>query len=251
MGRVGIAPHRATYLQENMQAALRHFDAGGRRIAYRLREGRGSTILFLPGYGSDMDGTKALALDEFAERRGVGMLRLDYSGTGASGGRFEEGTLELWLEEALAALDELTSGSLILAGSSMGGWLALHLALLRPERVQALIGIAAAPDFTQWGFTPEQASQLQDEGRLTRGFWESGQRLLLLGGEIAIDCPVRLLHGECDEEVPLEVAFRTLRALRSRDVQFNVLKGGGHRLSQPHEINAILQTVANLLEPVT
>ena len=164
---------------------------------------------------------------------------------------FEEGSLELWLEEALAVVDQLTSGPVILVGSSIGGWLALHRARLRPARVQAVAGIAAAPDFTQWGFTPAQAAQLNDGGRLTRAFWESGQRMLLLDGQIAIDCPVRLLHGEKDEEVPLEVAFRTLRALRSADVQLNVIKAGGHRLSQSHEIDAILTTVTNLLEPAS
>jgi pimeloyl-ACP methyl ester carboxylesterase len=230
---------------------LAHVDVGGRRIAYRLRPGSSPTLVFLAGYGSDMEGNKALALDAFAEGRGAALLRLDYSGTGSSGGRFEEGTLPLWLEEALAAVDQLTHGPLILVGSSMGGWIALRLALLRPERVRALVGIAAAPDFTDWGFTAEQAAQLGDEGRMTPGFRESGQRLLLLGGEIAIDCPVRLLHGELDPDVPLEVAFRTMRALRSADVQLNVLKGGGHRLSEPHEIDAILRTVAALLEPAS
>ena len=232
-----------------MNLQFHYLEIAERRIAYRRRTGAGPTILFLPGYASDMDGAKALALDAFAERRGLAMLRLDYSGTGSSGGRFEDGTLAIWLEDALAALDRLTSGPLLVVGSSMGGWIALHLALLRPERVQGLIGIAAAPDFTDWGFTAEQAAQLRDEGELTRAFWESGQQLLLLGGEIAIDCPVRLIHGERDEEVPLDVAFRTMRSLRSGDVQLNVIKGGGHRLSQPHEIDAILRTVANLLEP--
>ena len=228
---------------------LQYLDVDGRRIAYRLREGRSPTLLFLPGYASDMEGAKALALDGFAEERSLAMLRLDYSGTGSSGGRFQDGTLALWLEEALAALDRLTERPLILVGSSMGGWIALHLALLRPERVEALVGIAAAPDFTAWGFTEPQAAQLTDEGQMTRGFWESGQRLRLLEGEIAIDCPVRLLHGEVDRDVPLEVAFRLMRALRSSDVQLNVLKGGGHRLSEPNEIRAILGTVEQLLEP--
>jgi pimeloyl-ACP methyl ester carboxylesterase len=232
-----------------MAPDIQHLDVDGRQIAYRLREGRSPTLLFLPGYASDMEGTKALALDAFAEQRGLAMLRLDYSGTGSSGGRFQDGTLALWLEEALAALDGLTEGPLILVGSSMGGWIALHLALLRPERVQALIGIAAAPDFTEWGFTQEQAAKLTDEGEMTRGFWESGQRLRLLEGEIAIDCPVRLLHGEVDRDVPLELAFRLMRALRSSNVQLNVLKGGGHRLSEPREIGAILATVEALLEP--
>jgi pimeloyl-ACP methyl ester carboxylesterase len=228
---------------------IRHLEVAGRRIAYRSRSGIAPTLLFLPGYGSDMEGAKALALDGFAERSGLSMLRLDYSGTGMSEGRFEDGTLTGWLEEAVAALDRLTQGPLILVGSSMGGWIGLHLALLRPERVRALVGIAAAPDFTDWGFSAEQAAQLTNEGRLTRTFWESGQRLLLLGKEIAIDCAVRLLHGELDEEVPLDIAFRTMRALRSADVQLNVLKGGGHRLSEPHQIDAILRTVAALLEP--
>jgi len=227
---------------------LRNFAVAGRQIAYRLRAGSAPALLFLPGYASDMEGTKALALDEFAERRGLAILRLDYSGTGSSGGKFEAGTLALWLEEALAAVDQLTQGLLIVIGSSMGGWIALHLALLRPERVRALVGIAAAPDFTEWGFTGEHAAQLNENGPLTRGFWESGQRLLLLDNEIAVDCPVRLLHGERDTEVPLEVAFRTMRALRSADVQLNVLKSGGHRLSAPHEIDAILRTVASLTD---
>jgi pimeloyl-ACP methyl ester carboxylesterase len=225
---------------------VRHFEVDGRSIAYRLRDGAGPTLLFLPGYASDMEGAKALALDAFAEERGLAMLRLDYSGTGSSGGKFEDGTLALWVEEALAALDRLTSGPLLIVGSSMGGWIALHLALLRRERVRALIGIAAAPDFTNWGFKDEDDATSMG---IARGFWESGQRLLLLDQQIGIDCPVRLLHGEVDPDVPLDVAFRLMRALRSSDVQLNVLKGGGHRLSEPHEIRAILAAVEALLEP--
>ena len=226
-------------------AELRHFDADGQRIAYRLRKGASPTLVFLPGYASDMEGTKALALDGFAERSGLAMLRLDYSGTGSSGGRFEEGTLAAWLEEALAAVDRLTDGPLVAVGSSMGGWIALHLALLRPGRVAALVGIAAAPDFTEWGFNDGQAAERQG---ISRGFWEVGQRLLLLKADIAIACPVRLVHGENDTDVPLDIAFKTMRAIRSSDVQLTVIKGGGHRLSEPHEIDAILRTVAGLLE---
>lgn len=245
-----------------MSTDLDQFDIAGRTIAYRLRRGAQPTLVFLPGYASDMEGTKAVALDGLAQRRGFAMLRFDYSGTGSSSGNFESGTLALWLEEALAAIDQLTSGPLILVGSSMGGWIALHLAILRPDRVHALVGLAAAPDFTQWGFDEHQTAALKSGGRIeeanpyaveptvfTRPFWESGQQLLLLGTDLPIDCRVRLLHGECDGEVPLEVAFRLLRALRSGDVQLNVIKGGGHRLSQPHEIDAILRTIVNLLEP--
>jgi len=244
------------------EVEIAYIDVGGRSIAYRLRPGNVPTILFLPGYASDMEGAKALAVDALAECRGLAMLRLDYSGTGSSGGRFEDGSLSSWLEEALAAVNQLTDGPLILVGSSMGGWIALHLALLRPERVRALVGIAAAPDFTDWGFSAERRAALERDGKIeepnpyapepqlfTHRFWESGQHLRLLGGEIAIDAPVRLLHGEGDREVPLDIAFRLMRALRSSDVQLNVLKGGGHRLSEPYEIRAILRTVEALLEP--
>jgi len=225
---------------------IEHLDVGGRAIAYRLRRANVPVILFLPGYASDMEGAKALALDAFAAERGLSMLRFDYSGTGSSAGRFEDGTLALWLEEALAVLDQLTDGEVIVVGSSMGGWIALHLALLRPDRVRALVGIAAAPDFTDWGLADGDAAVANN---IARGFWESGQQLLLLDHPIGVECPVRLLHGELDRDVLLDVAFRLMRALRSSDVQLNVLKGGGHRLSEPHEIRAILDTVIALLEP--
>ena len=228
------------------QPEVQYLDVAGRAIAYRRREGAGPTLVFLPGYASDMEGAKALALDAFAERRGLAMLRLDYSGTGSSGGRFEDGTMALWLEEALAAIDRLTEGPLIVIGSSMGGWIALHLGLQRPDRVVALFGIAAAPGFTDWGFADADAAEAQG---IARGFWDSGQRLLLVDSEIAIGCPVRLVHGDRDDEVPLETAFRLMRALCSADVQLLTLKGGGHRLSERHEIDAILRTVAALLEP--
>jgi pimeloyl-ACP methyl ester carboxylesterase len=245
------------------QPDIAYFDLDGRRIAYRLRSGEGPTLVFLCGYASDMEGTKALALDVFAERRGLGMVRFDYSGTGSSGGSFEDGTLALWLEESLAAIDRLTRGPLVVIGSSMGGWIALHVALLREDRVQALVGIAPAPDFTDWGFDTDQRARLDANRRLeepnpygpnpqifTRALWESGQRLRILDRDIAIRCPVRLIHGECDEDVPLDVSFRTLRQLRSADVQLLTVKGGGHRLSEPHEIDAILRTIAALVEPL-
>ena len=242
------------------QPEVAYIEAAGRSIAYRLRRGSAPMTVFLPGYASDMEGTKALALDAFAGERGAGLLRLDYSGTGSSPGRFEEGTLALWLEDALAAVDRLTDGPIVLIGSSMGGWIALHLALRRPERIRALVGIAAAADFTDWGFRAELKARLRagetlrghgDYGEriTTAAFWSSGQDLRLLDGTIAVDCPVRLIHGEADPDVPLEVAFRTLRALRSADVQLTVIKGGGHRLSEPHEIDAILRTVGGLVEP--
>jgi pimeloyl-ACP methyl ester carboxylesterase len=240
-------------------------DVGDRRSGYGLRPGASPTIVFLSGYASDMDGTKASALDEFAQRRGLACLRFDYSGTGLSGGRFDEGTLDRWIEEALDLFDNLTEGPILLVGSSMGAWISLHLARQRPGRIKGFIGLAAAPDFTEWGFGPEVKAQLaahghvgdpHPEGRatplmLTHHFWESGQRHLLLNSKIAVDCPVRLVHGDADREVPLDIAFRAMRALRSADVQLKIVKGAGHRLSEPHEIDAILRTVSELLEPVS
>lgn len=233
----------------------------GPRLAYRKRAGAGPALLFLPGYASDMDGAKAVALDAFAAERGLAMLRFDYSGTGSSDGRFRDGTLARWTDEATALLDAMVGGPAILVGSSMGGWIAFHLALRRPERVKGLVGIAAAPDFTAWGYSDEEKAALRRDGRLeqpnpygpepqltTLGFWESGQRMRLLEGEIPIDCPVRLIHGDADEEVPLDIAFRLKDRLRSADVQVTIIKGGGHRLSGTHEIDAIQRAVAALVE---
>lgn len=244
-----------------MQSQVRYLERDGTRLAYRLREGAGPALVFLPGYASDMEGAKAVALDVLAERLGLAMLRFDYSGTGSSSGAFEDGTLERWLDDALFLLDALTQGPLLVIGSSMGGWIGLHVALRRSQRVRSLVGIAAAPDFTEWGYSDAEKQAIARDGRLeqpnpygpepfltTRCFWESGQRLRLLQREIAIDCPVRLVHGDADADVPPEVAIRLKDALRSDDVQLLILKGSGHRLSEPRELLAIERTVAGLLE---
>ena len=245
---------------------LAYFDPGdGRRIAYRQRapkEGK-PTILFLPGYASDMEGAKAEAIDAYCGALGVGCLRFDYSGTGSSGGEFGDGTLTRWLSEALAAIDLLTEGPLILAGSSMGGWLALHAALRRKERVKGLLGIAAAPDFTDWGYTADDKDAMKRDGRLEQpnpygpepsvtwlGFWQSGAEHRVLNNVIDLTIPIRLVHGELDTEVGLGVALQLLRELRSSDVQLRLIKNGGHRLSEPHEIHAILVELHGLLERI-
>jgi pimeloyl-ACP methyl ester carboxylesterase len=210
-----------------------------------------------------MEGSKAQSIDAFCAARGVGCLRIDYSGTGSSGGEFAEGTLARWLEEVLAAIDLLTEGKLILAGSSMGGWLALHAALRRKERVAALLGIAAAPDFTDWGYSEEEKDILRRDGKLERpnpygpdpsvtwhGFWQSGAEHRLLHSPIDLTIPVRLVHGEQDPEVGLGVALKLMSDLRSADVQLRLIKGAGHRLSEPYEIHAILIDLLGLLERV-
>jgi pimeloyl-ACP methyl ester carboxylesterase len=233
----------------------------GLRLACRHRAGTGPTIVFLPGYMSDMEGSKAIALDAWAERNGRAMLRLDYAGCGASEGVFAEQTLAGWRDDVLHLIDTLTQGPLLLVGSSMGGWLMLLVALARPDRVAALVGIAAAPDFTEWGFSDAEKARLRTHGRIeeaspysdepyltTRAFWESGQANRVLEGPIPLDCPVGLLHGDADDDVPWQVSLRLAAALRSADVQKILVKGGDHRLSREGDIALLIATVARLLE---
>lgn len=234
--------------------------ATGDRIAVRHRRGRSAapTVLFLPGYASDMMGSKAVTLDALAEREGLGMLRFDYRGTGESEGAFADFTLEQWLDDAVAVAG-LVEGQLLVVGSSMGGWLMLHLAERLASQVAALIGIAAAPDFTDWGYTDAEKQTLAAEGELRRddpyggdaelttlALWQTGERMRLLDRRIAFEGPVRLLHGDRDAEVPVEIALRLKDALVSSDVQLTIVKGGTHRLSAPHELALLEQIVLTL-----
>ena len=231
------------------------------RLAYEIRDGAGPTIVFLPGYGSDMTGGKAVALDAWAAANGRALLRLDYRGCGQSDGVFAEATLDDWRDDARDLIDALTEGPIVLVGSSMGGWLMLLIALERSERVKGLVGIAAAPDFTDWGFEEEVRAQIELDGLLAREspyddsvqifthlFLQSGQANLLLGGEVPLDCPVRLLQGMEDMDVPPSVAFRLGRALRSGDVQTILVKQGDHRLSRPQDLALLQVTVGALIE---
>lgn len=235
----------------------------GVRLAYRHRKGTGPTIVFLPGYMSDMEGGKALALDAWAEANGRAMLRLDYSGCGSSEGHFIDGTLPIWRDDVLILLDKLVEGPFVIVGSSMGGWLALLVALARPERLTALIGIAAAPDFTDWGFTQEQKLSILRDGKIeepseyadqpyvtTKAFWQSGEASRLLHGSIAIDCPVRLLHGQRDDAVPWRNALTLAQQIRSADVQILLIKDGDHRLSRDQDLARLIDAVATLPEPI-
>lgn len=233
---------------------------GQPRLAYRSTSGEGTALVFLPGYMSDMEGGKATALFDRARETGRPALLLDYSGCGQSGGDFADGTLDLWRDEVLALIDHVfPDRPIILVGSSMGGWLMLLVALSLPERVEALVGIAAAPDFTRWGFDEAQRTKLAAGETIFEdnpygpeptpthaAFWRSGEANLLLDGEIALDCPVRLLHGQCDPDVPWEISLKLAAALRSSDVQTLLIKDGDHRLSRDADISRIVATVDDL-----
>ena len=238
---------------------LRH-TAGPRPLAFRHRPGRAPTLIFLPGYRSDMDGGKATALDAWAAAEGRAMLRFDYAGCGASAGDFEAQTLHGWRDDVLAMIDRV-EGPVVLAGSSMGGWLMLLAALARPERVAGLVGVAAATDFTSWGFSEAQKLTILRDGRLvepsaydetpyvtTRAFWESGEGLRLLHSPIDIDCPLRLLHGQRDPDVSWTWSLDLMERVRSSDVQAMLVKDGDHRLSRESDIALLIATVKSLME---
>jgi pimeloyl-ACP methyl ester carboxylesterase len=236
----------------------------GVELAWALLEGRGPTLVFLPGFSSDMTGSKAVALLEWCAAEGRALLRLDYSGHGASGGAFTDGCIGTWTEDARRTIAAVTAGPLVLVGSSMGGWIALLTALAMPERVAGLVGIAAAPDFTEdlmWAaMAPQERETLRRDGVLpmpsqygdptpiTLGLIEDGRRHLLLGAEIALDCPVRLLQGQQDPDVPWERALRLAQRLRGADVQVLLVKDADHRLSRPNDLALLTRTVAGLLD---
>jgi pimeloyl-ACP methyl ester carboxylesterase len=210
-----------------------------------------------------MQGGKAQALAAWAAAQGMAMLRLDYSGCGESEGAFEDGTLDIWRDDVLAVLAEANVGPLILIGSSMGGWLMLLVAEALGKQVTAMVGIAAAPDFTDWDFDAADRATIAANGRIerpsdygydpmviTRGFWQSGQANLKLAGEVAIDCPVRLIHGQCDPDVPWETSFKLADALRSSDVQTILVKDGDHRLSRDQDIALLIDVVGKLARSI-
>ncbi len=237
--------------------------ADGVRIAFHYRKGTGGknqpTYIFLPGYMSDMQGSKAAALDDWAARNGKAMLRLDYSGCGQSGGAFSDGDFDVWRGDVLAVIGLLVRGPVVLIGSSMGGWLMLLVALALGDQVHSMIGIAAAPDFTRWGFTDAEKGQIIKYGKIERasdygdepmptyrGLYESGMRNLVLDKPIAITCPVRLLHGQCDDDVPWDISMQLAAKLRSSDVQITLVKDGDHRLSRPADIALLIDCIARL-----
>lgn len=229
----------------------------GRRIAYRHLSGSSPTLVFLPGYMSDMEGGKATALFEWARQQGRACLLLDYSGCGASEGEFAGGSLSRWTEEVLALIEARVEGEVIVVGSSMGGWLMLLVGEKLGSRLTGMVGIAAAPDFSDWGFDDEQKTQLAADKTIYEDnpygpeptpthalFWQDAEEQKRLDDEIAISCPVHLLHGQRDADVPWEVSLRLAEALRSDAVQVTLVKDGDHRLSREQDIDLLLRTIA-------
>ncbi|MDB5415326.1 MAG: alpha/beta hydrolase [Rubritepida sp.] len=236
---------------------------GNTPLAYRMLDGRGPGVVFLGGFHSDMAGSKAAYLADWCAARGRAYLRFDYSGHGSSGGRFEDGTIGQWAADAEAALTTLTEGPQILIGSSMGGWISLLLALRHPGRIAGLIGIAAAPDFTEdlmWARFPETVrEEIQRDGiwrrpsaygeayPITLALIEDGRRHLVLRTPIALDAPVRLLHGQADADVPWQHSLRIAECLTGQDVVVTLVKGGDHRLSTPENLALLGRTLGTLL----
>ncbi|HLG87693.1 MAG TPA: alpha/beta hydrolase [Alphaproteobacteria bacterium] len=234
------------------------------RLAYRRSAGRAPGTVFLGGFASDMTGTKATALEAAARAAGRAFLRFDYRGHGRSEGRIEEATIGDWLSDALAAFDQLTQGPQILVGSSMGGWIALLLALARPDKVRALVGVAAAPDFTERLVRRElseadretlaregvvyRPSQYGPPTPFTSALLEEGRKHLLLDHRISIGVPVRLLHGQRDPDVPWQLSLTLAEKLETSDVRIELVKDGDHRLSRPQDIQLLVRTVEELAD---
>jgi len=239
----------------------------GETIAYHAYAGNGDktvTIVFLGGFMSDMGGTKAIALQEWAEQCGQPFVRFDYYGHGQSSGAFPKGTISRWADDAIAVIDEVTTGPLLLVGSSMGGWVGLKAALARPDRIHGFVGIAPAPDFTEklmWAGFPEKVREtILSEGQfakpsdyddepyiISKALIEDGRDNQVLDGPIALTCPVRILQGMQDPDVPWKHAFKLIDAIKSDDLEFTLIKSGDHRLSDPADLARLTRTIEALL----
>ncbi|MEL6167255.1 MAG: alpha/beta hydrolase [Pseudomonadota bacterium] len=246
-----------------MSVSDRFVTPEGRRIAYHQTPGDGPTVVFLGGFRSDMGGTKAVHLEAWAQATGRAFLRFDYSGHGLSDGAFEDGAIGDWFEDARAALD-LVQGPVVLVGSSMGGWISFLLARDLPERVAALVTVAAAPDFTEdsmWaGFDTNQRRALAEEGRvalpseyndgpfiITKRLIEEGRNRLLLRSPLQLQFPVRMLQGTADADVDMSVALRLLSHAEGSDLRLTLVRGADHRFSSPDCLALLTETVAAVL----
>lgn len=236
----------------------------GERVAWRRVDGAGPTVVWLGGFMSDMAGTKAQALADWALANGRAFLRFDYLGHGESSGEFRKGTISRWREDALAVIRELTDGPLILVGSSMGGWISCLVAAVIPKRLHALVLIAPAADFTEKlmkpGFPPEAFEAIQKNGEwirpslydeggypITAELLEDGARWSILPGPVPVEVPVRILQGREDPDVPWLHALELANAIKGEDVVFTLIKDGDHRLSRPQDIERLLRAVEEVL----
>jgi len=238
----------------------------GATIAYHRIDGKSPGVVFLTGFKSDMAGSKALALEALCQDRGQAFLRFDYFGHGVSSGLFKDGTIGHWTQDAVYALDHLTEGPQILVGSSLGGWIMLLAALQRPKLVVGLVGIAAAPDFTEdlivSSLTEDQNMDLVRDGfieipncyddqepyRIEQLLLDEGRDHLLLRAEIKLDMPIRLIHGMKDEDVPWQTSLKIAELAQTDDVEITFVKDGGHRLSDPHDLRRLGRAVSMLLD---
>jgi len=241
----------------------------GATIAYHQTPGKTPGVVFLTGFKSDMTGGKALAVEEYCRDRGQAFLRFDYTGHGQSSGAFDDGSIGAWADDAVDAIGNLTKGPQILVGSSMGGWIMLLAALALADRVAGLIGIAAAPDFTE-DLIPDalddtQKAALAADGyvdlpncyddeepyRINKLLLDEGRDQLLLRDDIAINCPVRLIHGIEDADVPWDTSLRLMERLGSDDVEIQFVKTGDHRLSEDRDLDRLKRTLGALLDAVS
>jgi|TARA_B110000438_G_scaffold287888_1_gene320704 pimeloyl-ACP methyl ester carboxylesterase len=235
-----------------------------KNIAYWQTPGKSPGVIFLTGFKSDMNGTKAIALEKFCHARGQAFLRFDYTGHGQSSGNFNDGTIGKWTRDAILVLDKLCEGPQVLVGSSMGGWIMLLVAIARPQKIVGLVGTAAAPDFTEDliknKFSAEQIDLLEKQGfleipncyneepyRITKDLLDEGRNHLLLTSKIPIDCPVRLIHGDEDQDVPWQTSLHLSKNIRSQNVEVLFVKGGDHRLSEPRDLDRLCLILNNLL----
>lgn len=256
---------RTSSVNDPASGVARRLDMGeGVELAYHHTPGASPGVVFCGGFASDMTGTKAIELEAHVTGRGHQFTRFDYQGHGQSSGKFEDGTIGTWHRDALAILDRVTEGPQILVGSSMGGWVMTLLALARPERLAGLIGIAAAPDFTEdlmWAeFDQDARRALLETGRhlepseysdtptpITLNLIEDGRQHLVLRGPLPIQCPVRLLHGMRDPDVPYRLAVTLAERIDGDDVQILMIKDGDHRLSTERDLALLRRTVDDLL----
>jgi pimeloyl-ACP methyl ester carboxylesterase len=253
-------------MSETTQGKIKAPD--GETIAYQRTPGRSPGVVFLTGYRSDMTGQKALALEAFCRERGNAFVRFDYFGHGQSSGAFTDGTIGRWCDDSVLVLDRLTAGPQVLVGSSLGGWIMVLAALRRRGRVAGLLGVASAPDFSEdliWTqLSPAERQALATAGivplanpydeaptPVTQRFLEEGRKHLVLRAPIPLTCPVRLIHGLNDAEVPWQTSLRLAERLETADCELTLVKGGTHRLSEPADLARLIDHLARLLAHIS